>query len=82
MSLGKHPRRESSASNYDETGTLVSSYEECGPYHCGDCSWLRNKTLCVHPVVVDDFELRSKRHGATVTIDPERGCCKFVRMSS
>lgn len=70
------------ASNYSEQGTSVSGYSEEGPFHCEDCTHLREECYCIHPVVINDPQLKShKRKGNLIEINPVRGCCRYVRQN-
>jgi hypothetical protein len=60
------------------TGTLLSGYAQAGPYHCGNCRYLRAKNLCEHSAVLADFEVPKDAATGLPIVDPKRGCCEFV----
>lgn len=76
---------------YKEQGTSRSGYQELGPYHCEDCIHKVHPSvpICVHPVVIEDPELKDKKcwtdnpgtHNKGVFIDLKKGCCTFVNQS-
>lgn len=57
-------------------GTRLSGYGNRGPYHCGDCIYLRGRGSCTHPAVLADEEM-PKRDGLAM-VDAAKGCCEFV----
>jgi hypothetical protein len=68
--------------------TKLSGYASTGPYHCGDCIYLRKsgaesfkdadgKGRCHHPVVIADSEVK-KDENLIPIINIEHGCCEFV----
>ena len=70
------------------TGTSLSGYQENGPYHCSDCSFLKKKDgekfkdedgkgRCIHPVVIADSKVNKDSKGLGI-VNIERGCCEFV----
>lgn len=72
-------------SDYLEQGTALAGYEEHGPYHCEKCVHMQggaesDSNICLHPIVALDPKLKHPKEGQT-TVDPEYGCCRFVKQS-
>ena len=72
-----------------ETGDPLTGYEEKGPYHCEDCvhRLSMKSDVCIHPMIKASPKLAHRRvikdgKVTGVHINLERGCCKFVKMSS
>jgi hypothetical protein len=79
----------------DEVGPLwpestdLAGYGEQGPYHCGDCVFLRGmksgdvfkddqgKGRCSHPVMIADIKVLKDNKGIPI-VDIKHGCCEFV----
>ncbi len=71
-------------------GTSLSGYEEHGPYHCEDCSFLKGqkageifrdvdgKGRCNHPAVIADPKVEKDQKTGLGIVHIERGCCAFV----
>jgi len=69
--------------------TELSGYAEKGPYHCGNCEYLKGlkqnntfldgngKGRCNQSVVVADPEVKKDELGRPI-VDLEHGCCEFV----
>ena len=71
------------------TGTKLSGYSESGPFHCGDCGYLKGlkdgnvfkdkdgQGRCNQPVVIADSEVKKDESGRPI-VNIEIGCCEFV----
>jgi len=71
-------------------GTPLSGYEEKGPYHCEDCSFLKGqragnifkdadgKGRCSHSVVLADPKVKMDSEMGLKIVNIEHGCCAFV----
>lgn len=71
------------------TGTPISGYAERGPYHCGECKYLKGRTeglpyrgpegrgRCTHPIIAIDPRIKVDEQGRKI-VNIERGCCEFV----
>ncbi len=68
--------------------TKLSGYSEQGPYHCGDCVYLKKKDgdafkdadgkgRCLHSVVMADAQVKKDEKMLPI-INIEHGCCEFV----
>lgn len=69
--------------------TELSGYGEEGPYHCGNCEYLRGlkkgkafidpdgKGRCEMMVVIQDPDVKKDEQNYPI-VDPEKGCCEFV----
>lgn len=69
--------------------TKLSGYGENGPYHCGDCEYLKGlkdgnvfkdengKGRCNQSVVIADQEVKKDDKGRPI-VNIETGCCEFV----
>lgn len=72
--------------------TKLSGYAEDGPYHCGDCEYLKKtqdgevfkdkegKGRCSQAVVIADPEVKKDEKGRPI-VNIETGCCEFVEPS-
>ncbi len=69
--------------------TKLSGYAEKGPYHCGDCEYLKGKKegkvfvdengrgRCNQEVVLADPEVKKDKDGLGI-VNIQTGCCEFV----
>lgn len=57
--------------------TKLAGYGEKGPYHCGDCKYLKDRIKCAHPVVMADGQVKKDKDGMPI-VNPAKGCCEFV----
>jgi hypothetical protein len=73
--------------------TKLAGYAESGPYHCGDCEYLKGKTKgeifkdengkgrCNQSVMIADIETLKDKDGLPI-VNIEKGCCEFVEPPS
>ena len=69
--------------------TKLAGYAEKGPYHCGDCEYLKGlkhgapsrdaqgRGRCHQAVMLADPETRKDANGLAI-VNIETGCCEFV----
>ena len=69
--------------------TKLAGYAESGPYHCGNCEYLKGRKegnvfrderglgRCNQKVMLADREVLSDKDGLKI-VNIERGCCEFV----
>ena len=68
--------------------TELSGYATDGPYHCGDCEYLKKDDgkifrdvdglgRCKQIVVIADSEVKKDDQGRPI-VNIEKGCCEFV----
>ena len=74
---------------WPKPSTMLSGYAEGGPYHCGDCEYLKGleegqtfvdengKGRCTMTVVMVDTEAKKDEKGRPI-VDIQKGCCEFV----
>lgn len=69
--------------------TKLAGYAENGPYHCGDCEYLKGLKIgkvfedeeghgrCNHPVMISDEQVEKDSKGLPI-VNIQVGCCEFV----
>lgn len=68
--------------------TKLAGYAEDGPYHCGDCVYLKRvngkpvkdengKGFCNQAVMLADPDIKKSNSGLAL-VNIEKGCCEFV----
>jgi hypothetical protein len=73
---------------WPEPSTELAGYGEEGPYHCGDCEYLKKvdskdfkdidgKGRCDQSVMIADSQVKKDDQGRPI-VNIETGCCEFV----
>lgn len=69
------------SSKFVELGTATSGFASEGPFSCADCihKLSPSSSVCIHPVVVNDPELKTRKVPGGIRVDLQTDCCRFVR---